>query len=86
MVLGYICVFVFCSAVKVQIMFNEMCRLLAQNAPIRMNIDGGLCLFQPHNAKPHSACIMTACLCSKRVWVLNQLACAEVKNIRHNIK
>ncbi len=32
-------------------------------------------VFQQDNAKPHSAAITTAWLCSRRVWVLNWPAC-----------
>uniref|UniRef100_A0AAY5KWG5 Tc1-like transposase DDE domain-containing protein n=1 Tax=Esox lucius TaxID=8010 RepID=A0AAY5KWG5_ESOLU len=34
------------------------------------------CLFQYDNDKPHSARITTACLCRKRVRVLNWPACS----------
>ncbi len=34
------------------------------------------CLFQQENAEPHTAAITTACLHSRRVWVLNWSACS----------
>lgn len=36
------------------------------------------CLFQQGNAKPHSARVTSAWLCSKRVWVIDWPACSPV--------
>ncbi len=47
-------------------------------------------LFQQDNAKPHTAAITTAWLRSRKVWMLNWLACSTdlspIENIWHIIK
>ncbi len=37
---------------------------------------GRPCVFQQDNAKPHTAAITTAWLCSRRAWVLNWPTCS----------
>ncbi len=48
------------------------------------------CIFQQDNAKPHTAANATACLCSRRVRVLNWPACSPnlspIENIWRIIK
>ena len=51
---------------------------------------GRTCLFQQDNAKPHSACVTTAWLCSKRVRVLPWPVCgpdlSPIENVWHIMK
>ncbi len=48
---------------------------------------GRPCVFQQDNAKPHTAAITTAWLCSRRVRVLNWLACSpDLSPIENIIK
>ncbi len=56
----------------------------------RCLFQGRPCVFQQDNAKPHTATITTACLRSRRVWVLNWPDCSPdlspIENICRIIK
>ncbi len=56
----------------------------------RRLFQGRPCVFQQDNAKPHTAAITTAWLCSRRVQVLNWPVCSPdlspIENIWHIIK
>ncbi len=53
----------------------------------RCEFQGRPCVFQQDNAKPHTATITTAWLCSRRVRLLNWPAClSSIENIWRIIK
>ena len=56
----------------------------------RHPFQGRLCIFQHHNAKPHSAHVSKAWLRKKSVWVLDWPACSPdlspIENVWHILK
>ena len=67
-----------CTSVKAPLMLKGYIQVLEQHMlPSKQRLfHGRPCLFQQDNAKPHSACLTTAWLRSKRVRVLDWPACS----------